>query len=459
TSAATPLPICLWANPLKTTGPQLLNQLQGLGLNPQPIPWWPNAFQLQPNFHPGNTLAYMAGWYTVQEAIALAAVVALAPQPGECILDLCAAPGGKTAQMAMAVGDSGWVVANDYSAGRLVGLGDTLNRLGCLNVITTHGNGRNLGLVPGQFDRVLVDAPCSGEGTLRKQAQPQPWRPHYSQRIAKVQRDLLAQALKLVKPGGVVVYSTCTFAPEENEAIIDGVLGDLGHLEPAAIAPLIHQPGLTRWQGQDYRTDLRHACRYFPHFNDTGGFFIARIRRSPNPYPTKVAPLQSPLLPAVSIAPEASLTLLQSRFGLPTACLVNRLLWATGRSRLWLAERQCIPLLGPLIPQTIGLAIARYERQGLKPTTAFLQRLGPWIRRNHINLEDPATVATFLEGQPQSIATDGLESGYVHVRHGPFHLGCGRYTGGQLQSQIPKGTVGGSASRLVWAAQSDPLSR
>jgi 16S rRNA C967 or C1407 C5-methylase (RsmB/RsmF family) len=90
--------------------------------------------------------------------------------------------------------------------------------LGCLNGITTQGNGRELGLAPGQFDRVLVDAPCSGEGTLRKRAGGRPWRPQYSQRIAKVQRDLLAQALQLVKPGGVVVYGTCTFAPEENEA-------------------------------------------------------------------------------------------------------------------------------------------------------------------------------------------------------------------------------------------------
>jgi NOL1/NOP2/sun family putative RNA methylase len=449
TSAATPLPICLWANPLKTTGPQLLNQLQGLGISPQPIPWWPDTVQIQPPFNPGNTLAYVAGWYTVQEAIALTAVVALDPQPGDLVLDLCAAPGGKTAQIAMAVGDRGCVIANDYNGGRLVSLGDTLNRLGCLNVITTQGNGRDLGLAPGQFDRVLVDAPCSGEGTLRKRSQSQPWRPQYSQRIAKVQRDLLTQALRLVKPGGVVVYGTCTFAPEENEAVIDAVLGDWGDLEPAAIANLTHQPGVTHWQGQSYRADLRHACRYFPHFNDTGGFFIARIRRNANPF----APVASPQLPTLApipIAPQASLALLQDRFDLPPAVLAERLGWATGRHRLWLAEPKCLPVVGSPMPQTIGLAIARLEHQGLKPTTAFLQRFGPWVRRNQITLAEPQTAMAFLQGHPQPIQTDSLELGYVHVRHGPFHLGCGRYGNGQLQSQIPKGTLGGSANRLQW---------
>ena len=449
TSAATPLPTCLWANPLKTTGPQLLNQFQNL--SPQPISWWPDAFQIQPPFQPGNTLSYLAGWYCVQEAIALTAVNALDPQPGDRVLDLCAAPGGKTAQIAMAVGPQGCVIANDYSAGRLVSLGDTLNRLGCLNVITTQGNGRNLGLAAGQFDRVLVDAPCSGEGTLRKRSGTV-FRPHYSQRIAKVQRDLLAQALQLVKPGGVVVYSTCTFAPEENEAIIDAVLGDWGHLESAVTKPLIHQPGLTRWQGQSYRADLNQTCRYFPHFNDTGGFFVARIRRSAKPAPAISSPLPPPL-PPVSLAPEAAFTRLQERFGIPAKAFSSRLFWSTGHHRLWLGESNCLPALGNLTPQTIGLAIARFEQRGLKPTTTFLQRFGPLVSRNQIALNHPETVLVFLAGKSVAIQADDLEPGYVHVCYGPFHLGCGRYGRGQLKSQIPKGIVGNVTPERVQAAQ------
>lgn len=406
-----------------------------LGLSVDSIPWSPGAFRVHDWRRPGVTIPHVAGWYYVQEEIAMTAVRVLSPQRGDQVLDLCAAPGGKTAQLATQLAGQGSVVANEVNTGRLTSLSTTVSRLGLTNVLVTQADGRSIALPNQSFDRVLVDAPCSGEGTLRRRNRPKPWRPEYSRRVAAVQRRLLERSLALVKPGGVVVYSTCTFAPEENEAVIDAVLGDRGHLESAKIAHLKSQPGLTQWHGQYYRQDMRHACRYFPHFNNTGGFFVARIRRS-HQHPAPPQPLVSPALPPVPAAEVDPLAQLQHRFGVTTDLKQRFSCWSTGQRRLWLLEQPDLPLPGET-PQLFGLAIASQTQLGLKPSTAFLQRFGPKITQNKIELPHQEAVEYFLQGRSQPLSAQ-VSPGYVHVCYGPFHLGCGRYRNGWLQSQLPK---------------------
>ncbi len=430
-----PLSVSFWVNPLKTEPAQLLSQLQGLGLDPQPIEWMPGAWQVAAWRSPGHTLAFTAGWYYVQEAIAMAAVQALDPQPGERILDLCAAPGGKTAQIALRLQESGLVVANEMHAARLPSLTTTLARMGCTNVITTQADGRHLTLPPQIFDRVLVDVPCSGEGNLRRRRHPRPWQATHGARIAAAQRQLLSRALDLVKPGGTVVYSTCTFAPEENEAVLDAVLGDRAYLEPIALPGLRGQPGLSQWQGQSYREDIRHARRYWPHLNNTGGFFVAKLRRTAAALPPTDPPLTAPALPAIALEPQPPLQLLRQRFGL-TSDLASYRVWATGKKRLWLALAGVEPLPG-LHPQTVGIPLASETSLGLKATTAFLQRFGAHVGQNQVNLPDENAALRFVRGETQALQAD-VERGYVQVRYGNLHLGCGRYGAGGLESQLPK---------------------
>jgi NOL1/NOP2/sun family putative RNA methylase len=278
----TPVPVAFWHNLLKCEGSDLHEALAHPTIALESINWWPGAWRSPHWPSPGNTVPFAAGWYYVQEEIAMTAVAALDPQPGETILDLCAAPGGKTAQIALR-NPTGTVIANELHAARMPSLTATINRLGLTQVITNQGDGRSLPLPTAFFDRVLVDVPCSGEGTLRRRRRQRPWQPDHGYRMAAAQQKLLSRALDVVKPGGTVVYSTCTFAPEENEAVLDAVLGDRAEVVPFSLSGLRFQPGLTQWQGQTYRADIAHAQRYFPHFNNTGGFFVARLQRTTAP--------------------------------------------------------------------------------------------------------------------------------------------------------------------------------
>ncbi len=432
-----PLQPCLWVNPVKTSIERFQAYCLERGITLEPISWYPGAFRMPGIERPGATLPFVAGWYYVQEEIAMAAVVALDPQPGERIVDLCAAPGGKTAQIALRVYPSGFVVANEAAMERLSGLRTTVDRLGLLNVVVTWADGRWISLPDGIWDRVLVDAPCTGEGTVRKAGQS--WRPvseGFRQYCAALQRALLRRALQLVKPGGVVVYSTCTFAPEENEMVLDAVLGDYGVVEPVSIAGLRAAPGLRRWEGRSFRADLVHACRFWPHLNNTGGFFLARIRRTDVAMPpVRVKPRaqREPLQPAQRLE---GIAWMCERFGLDSELFSAYRYWMRGREKLWMATPQAEPPPEPAA-ESIGIALLSYKRDHVKPKTFALQLLGRHIRRNVVELESESAAVRFVSGQSQNVSAE-VEPGFVHVRYREFELGCGLYARGQLHSQIPR---------------------
>jgi len=226
-----------------------------------------------------QTLEHWLGLFHVQQAVMALPSLALAPEPGERVLDLCAAPGGKTAHLAELMDDRGPLVAVDPKEKRLRGLMGNVFRLGHTNVLVVAADGREL---PGgaSFDRVLVDAPCSAEGNFRRQEGRLPPRtPDFEAYVTGLQEALLRRAIRLTRPGGTVVYSTCTFAPEENEAVVNRVLAD----EPVQIEPipleLPHAPGLTGWGGERYAPELERAWRVYPQHLDSGGMFMARLRR------------------------------------------------------------------------------------------------------------------------------------------------------------------------------------
>nr|BCX00128.1 MAG: hypothetical protein KatS3mg041_0174 [Bacteroidota bacterium] len=439
---ARPLPACLWVNPYKTDPERLLASLREEGYEPEPLGWYPGAYRLPGVEKPGATLAFVAGWYYVQEEIALTAVVALDPQPGERVLDLCAAPGGKTAQIALRVGLEGTVVANEFHTRRLSSLRATIERLGLPQVVVTHHDGTTLPLQEGTFDRVLVDAPCSGEGTVRKRSSSwKGYRPAFVEAAQQLQRQLLQQALRLVKPGGVVVYSTCTYAPEENEAVLDAVLGDWGYVEPFSIPGLRFRPGIRQWNGRTFREDIAHAHRYWPHLNDTGGFFVARIRRTDLPMPQATARRPEPARydTARPLEEDSPLRWFTERFGLDRSGLAPFRFWSRGREKIWMTRAQTWLPEGVNL-HSAGIALLRRTHYNYKPTTAALQYFGPQIQRNAITLQHRDEARRFVTGQ--SLVLPGpvtWEPGYVQVRFGPYELGCGLARGTQLHSQIPKG--------------------
>ena len=275
-----PLPTVIRVNTLRISPSELRGRLEAQGFRLTPLPWDEGLFRVEGETPIGATLEHWLGYYYVQEATQTLPVLALDPRPGERVLDLCAAPGGKATQIAQRMGDRGLVVANDVSAKRLQALLANAYRLGTRSLVVTEARGESFPRPARLFDRVLVDASCSGEGTARRH-------PHLRRgaslglirRLAGLQRRLLARALELVKPGGTVVYSTCTLAPEENEGVVswalDQGLAELVHWEP----PAPHARGLTEFAGQQFRSELRGAVRIYPHHFDSEGGFIAVLRR------------------------------------------------------------------------------------------------------------------------------------------------------------------------------------
>ncbi len=278
-----PQPVCVWTNTLKTTPEALAKTLAEHGCASTPIPWYPRGFTLPENISPGNRFEYVAGLYHVQEETSMLPVVLLDPQPGERIIDLCAAPGNKAVQIAVHMESTGTLIANDRNYRRVRAIGHAFERLGVYNVSTTTFDATSYPVSAGVFDRVLADVPCSCEGTSRKHPEVlDPSRRPGSN--ATVQKAILKKAIQLCRPGGRVVYSTCTYAPEENEMIVQSILdenppGSLKML-PAVIPGFVSSPGLLSWQEHTFAPQMENAMRVYPHQNDTGGFFVAVIEKA-----------------------------------------------------------------------------------------------------------------------------------------------------------------------------------
>jgi 16S rRNA C967 or C1407 C5-methylase (RsmB/RsmF family)/NOL1/NOP2/fmu family ribosome biogenesis protein len=270
------------ANPLKLD-PAALPAL--LGIPPDPVPWCPEAWFLPDGVRVGDTLAHAAGLCYAQEPSALAVADALDVRPGHRVLDLAAAPGGKATQVAGRLGGQGVVVANEVQRGRVQALADNLDRWGSpRTVLAGETVARLAEALPGGFDRVLLDAPCSGEGLFRRNpAAAAQWRPGHVPGSAERQRGLLADAARLVRPGGVLVYSTCTFAPEENEQQVARFLTDNPDWELLQVP--LHPgfaPGRPDWSPGG-PPELSRTVRLWPHHLRGEGHFIAKLVRPAGP--------------------------------------------------------------------------------------------------------------------------------------------------------------------------------
>jgi 16S rRNA C967 or C1407 C5-methylase (RsmB/RsmF family) len=177
--------------------------------------------------------------------------------------------------------DRGTLVGNDNNLGRLSALRHNAERLGVTNLVVTNQDARNFSTKPlafDAFDRAIVDAPCSCEGTCRKNPTAlEDWTLEHVRQVAGIQKGILKRAVQATREGGTVVYSTCTFAPEENEAVLDHVLGEEACRLVAFDVDLETSPGVTEWEGETFHPSVEKAHRVYPHQNDTGGFFCAKL--------------------------------------------------------------------------------------------------------------------------------------------------------------------------------------
>jgi NOL1/NOP2/sun family putative RNA methylase len=267
-------------NTLKATPEEVVRNLEGLGFALKPESFSELIFRVEKAPVPlGSTLAHALGLIYMQSASSAVSALALGARPGDRVLDLCAAPGSKTTLIAQMMENTGLIVANEPSHKRITSLNANLRRMGVANTLITCYSGQNYPLRT-KFNKILVDAPCSGEGTWRGlDSRPRDNTEDTRDRMTERQSGILRQALEILEEGGELVYSTCTYAPSENELIVAPFIEKYGlRVLPLGLG-LPAVPGLTEWQGEKLPGELKNAARLYPHYFDSEGFFVVRLAK------------------------------------------------------------------------------------------------------------------------------------------------------------------------------------
>ena len=248
-----------------------------------PVPWAREGYYCEEGDRPGKHPYHEEGLYYIQEPSAMAPAALLSPLPGERVLDLCAAPGGKTTQLAAMMDGRGLLVCNEIHPARAKILSQNVERMGIGNAVVTNMDSGSLSSrFPEYFHRILVDAPCSGEGMFRKDPEARTeWSPDKVELCSLRQREILHNAAAMVKPGGFLVYSTCTFAPEEDEETIEAFLQDHPEFSIVKREDFCQlSPGRPEWVRGGGRKELAWTFRIWPHKTRGEGHYMALLQKS-----------------------------------------------------------------------------------------------------------------------------------------------------------------------------------
>lgn len=274
----------LRVNTLKISISTLKKRLEEKGWILEQVPWCEEGFWIEHKEGRrdlGNTLEHQLGYFYIQEAASMIPPLALDPQEGERILDTCASPGSKTTQIAQMMGDKGLVIANDLTGIRLAALGSNTQRLGLKSILQIQTDFLRIP-EDKKFDRILLDAPCSGSGTIRKSIKTiTMWNPKMLNKIANTQKKMIRKAWRLLKSGGILVYSTCSTDPEEDEVVINDFIQEY---KDAKIVEF-KLPGFKRsnpiisFNGDEFHKDILKTLRVWPQDNDTEGFYVAKLQK------------------------------------------------------------------------------------------------------------------------------------------------------------------------------------
>ncbi|WP_456452989.1 RsmB/NOP family class I SAM-dependent RNA methyltransferase [Hydrogenimonas sp.] len=280
-----PRPVSFRVNPLKTNVATALAALKKEGFTPEPVAWYPYAFRVPYAQRDALTRSplFERGDIYIQSLSSMLAPLALDPQPGETVLDLAAAPGGKSLMMAAQMRNEGWLSVVEPGRDRFFRLKANLERGGVTIAHHYMADGRSVGAkCPAMFDRVMLDAPCSTEAKFKAWDEKSTayWSERKIKEMAKLQFRLLLSAFKSLKPGGTLLYATCSFAPEENEAVVDKALDRLENLEvlPLTLPVANIRPGLSTWGKKRFCNEVKKCVRILPT-ETMDGFFLCKLRK------------------------------------------------------------------------------------------------------------------------------------------------------------------------------------
>ncbi len=390
-----------------------------------PVPWCADAYFFPSSFKAGKTAAHQGGAYYIQEASATFPVTALNAEKGDKILDLCAAPGGKSTQIAGKLDGTGLLVANEIVPQRAAALSQNIERLGIKNAVVLNEDPRNLeNRFEGYFDKILVDAPCSGEGMFRKNPQAAAeWTQNSPDICAARQYEILNTAFNMLREGGVLVYSTCTFNAKENEETVQKILDSRDDVVLSPISTEIPQPELYGVNASD--EVINGTVRIMPHLTQGEGHFCARfvktgesVCRVKQLKPVRNRAFEKAFSKFCSdylrIAPSADLFFGEYGYAAPEDC----------------------PDLDRLKVLRAGVQLGKLTKDRFEPSHSFALSLRPEEVKNVLNLAEGSRQATaYLMGETLPCDFDGWA--LAAVNSAP--LGWGKASGGILKNHLPKG--------------------
>lgn len=426
-------------NPLKADTQEFLTHSPFLL---EPVPWASEGFYYKAEQRPGKHPYHEAGVYYIQEPSAMAVVELLDPRPGEKILDLCAAPGGKTTHIAGKLKGEGFLLSNEIHPARAKILAQNVERMGVSNAVVTNENSHLLSLkFPEFFDRIVVDAPCSGEGMFRKdEAARLEWSPDHVSACAERQSEILFNAAAMLKPGGTMVYSTCTFSPEENEQVIETFL--LNHPD-FSVADKGESPGLSHGMSRWSKTgaeDLNKTFRIWPHKSEGEGHFLAVLKREGETISDRKRSCSS-YLKDQSVWKEVE-AFLKELLVKPEVFL-DRKEYILFGEQLYLLPPEMIDLKGIKVIRP-GLHMGTIKKNRFEPSHALALSL----RKEDVLqwAEIPADhedMVKYLKGQtlptPFSWPARLDKKGWVLIATDGFSIGFAKLASGILKNHYPKG--------------------
>lgn len=401
-------------NNLKCGTDLIRQKLEDWQVDYRPLFFNPDGFAIEDTpFSLSHTLEFFRGFFQIQGIASQLPALTLAPQPGERVLDLAAAPGSKSTQMAALMHNRGQLYLNDINRNRLQALNANIQRAGALNQIITCLPGERYGnLFPAFFDKILLDAPCTALGTLPGHPEVAGWWSYEKlQKLSALQHRLFISAVKALKIGGELVYSTCSLAPHENEAVIQQMLDTypLEIMDINTIPTLQFSAGWKRFADEKYSDDMAKALRTVPHVHGMEGFFVIKLKKIAAVFESseKKRMKFTQTLRANDSAIEMDLENLARQWGIDKSIL-ERFRYIRTRNRLWMVRPEI-----DRIPQTdfisAGLLLAEKKLSGWRLTNQSIQILNKEVTKRRITLLRENFIHLFTEGRTK---TSNLSDGY-----------------------------------------------
>lgn len=395
-----------------------------------PVPFCPTGFYYDAAEQPGKHPYHAAGLYYIQEPSAMFVAETLQPKPGEKVLDLCAAPGGKTTQLAAMMENTGFLLANEIHPKRVKALSENIERLGITNALVTNETPEKLAdRFAGYFDKILVDAPCSGEGMFRKDEETiRYWSEEHVQQCAIKQRHILDCAYEMLKEGGILVYSTCTFSPEENEQTIEAFLQNYSDLELLSIEKVAGiQSGKPEWT-KTRVDEIEKTARLWPHHLKGEGHFVAKVKKTS----------ASPTWKGKSAMSNVSKQSLRDYRTFEKAVLkteITKTIYAF-QQHLFALPDDC-PNFDGLKVVRAGLHLGELKKQRFEPNHALALALKKDEVLHSVDLQSSeAECGKYLRGET---LTTNHDRGWVMITVDGYPIGWGKEVKGTVKNFYPKG--------------------